>query len=97
MPSAKMNPKVFEFRDLEHVAQNSYTLAPEKDVIKSEQMSGYQKHLMPDLNLYPPNSNTLVLTLRVTLRAASQKKTKPLSGVLDGHSCLAPARTFSRR
>ena len=60
-------------------------------------MSGYQKRLMPDLNLYLLNSKTLVLTLRVTLRAASQKKTKPLSGLLDGRSCLAPARTFSRR
>ena len=82
--------------DLEHDAQNSYPLAPEKKVIKSE-MSGYQKRLMTDLNLEPPNSKTLVLTLRVTLRDASQKKTKPLSGVLGGRSCLAPARTFSRR
>ena len=50
---------------------------------------------MADLNLELPNSKTLVLTLRVTLRAASQKKTKPLSGVLGGPSCLSPARTFS--
>ena len=63
--------------DLEHVAQNSYPLAPEKNIIKSDQMSGYQKRLMVDLN-----SKTLVLTLRVTLRDASQKKTKPLWRVL---------------
>ena len=81
--------------DLKHVVQNSYPLAPEKDIIKSEQMSGYKKRLMQELNLYPPNSKTLVLTLRVTLRAASQKKTKPLSGVLGGHSCLALTRIFS--
>ena len=56
---------------------------------------GYQKRLMADLNLDPPNSKTLVQTLRVTLRDASQKKTKPLSGVLGGRSSLAPARTFS--
>ena len=37
--------------DLEHDAQNSYPLVPEKKVIKREQMSGYQKHLMADLNL----------------------------------------------
>ena len=37
--------------DLEHDAQNSYPLVPEKKVIKREQMSGYQKRLMADLNL----------------------------------------------
>ena len=57
-------------------------------------MSGYQKRLMPDLNLYPPNSKTLVLTLHVMLHATSQKKTKPLSGVLDGRSCLAQLGLF---
>ena len=84
-------------QDLEHDAQNSYPLMSEKKVIKSEQMSGYQKHLMADLNLDPPNGKTLVLTLLVTLRGMSPKNTKPLSGVLGGRSCLAPARTFSRR
>ena len=78
--------------DLEHVAQNSDPLATEKNVIKSDQMSGYQKRLMVDLNS-KTNSKTLVLILRVTLRDASQK-TKPLSRVLGGCSCLAPARTF---
>ena len=76
--------------------KNSYPLAPEKKVIKSEQMSGYQKRLMADLNLDLSNSKTLKLTLLVTLRYASQKKTKPLSGVLGGRSCLEPARNFSR-
>ena len=47
-------------------------------------MSGYQKRLMADLNLDSPNSKTLVLTLRVTLRDVSQKKTKRLSGVFGG-------------
>ena len=79
--------------DLEHVAQNSYPLATEKNVIKSVQMSGYQKRLMVDLSS-KTNSKTLVLTLRMTLRDASQKKTKPLLRVLGGRSCLAPARTF---
>ena len=82
--------------DIEHDAQNNNPLAPEKKVIKSEQVTGYQKRLMADLNLGPPTSKTLVLTLSVTLRDPSQKKTKPLSGVLGGRSCLAPARTFSR-
>ena len=70
--------------DLEHDAQNSYPLTPEEKVIKNEQMSSYEKRLMAGLSLDPPNSKTLVLTLRVTLRDASQKKTKALSGVLDG-------------
>ena len=68
-----------------------------KKVIKSEQMTGYQKRLTADLNLDPPNSKTLVLTVRVISRDASQKKTKPLSGVLGGRSCLAPDRNSSRR
>ena len=54
--------------------KNSYPLAPEKKVIKREQMSGYQKRLMADLNLDLSNSKTLKLTLRVTLRDALQKK-----------------------
>ena len=56
-------------------------------------MSGYQKRLMVDLSS-KTNSKTLVLTLRMTLRDASQKKTKPLSGVLDGRSCLAQLGLF---
>ena len=35
--------------------KNSYPLMPEKKVIKSEQMPGYQKRLMADLNLDLPN------------------------------------------
>ena len=53
--------------DLEHDPQNSHPLVPEKKVTKSEQMSGYQRHLMADLNLDLPNGKTLVLILRVTL------------------------------
>ena len=82
--------------DLEHDAQNSYPLAPEKKVIKSE-MSGYQKRLMTDLNLEPPNSKTLVLTLRVTLRDASQKKTKPLSGVLTEYTRRSAEKSLVSR
>ena len=67
--------------DLEHDAQNSYPLAPEKKVIKSE-MSGYQKCLMADLNLDPPNSKTLVLTLCVKLRAALHIRQNPCRGCL---------------
>ena len=74
--------------------KNSYPLAPEKEVIKSEQMPGYQERLVADLNLDPPNSKTLVLTPHMALREGSQKRTKPLSGMLGGHSCLGPARTF---
>ena len=39
-----------------HDAHNSYPLVPEKKVMKNERMSGYQKRLMADLNLNPPNS-----------------------------------------
>ena len=60
-------------------------------------MSGYQTRLMADLNLNPPNSKTLALIIRLALRDGSQKKTKPLSGVLGGRSCLAPFRNFSCR
>ena len=42
---------------------NSYRLAPEKKVIKPEQMSEYQKRLMNDLGLEMPNTEKLVLTL----------------------------------
>ena len=42
---------------------NSYRLAPEKTVIKPEQMSEYQKRLMNDLGLEMPNTEKLVLTL----------------------------------
>ena len=53
--------------DLEHDAQNSYPLPPEKKVIENEQMSGYQKPLMADLNLdsLTPLSLTSACTCRI--------------------------------
>ena len=55
--------------DLEYPAylhdahNNNYPLAPEKKVIKAEQMSEYQRRLMNDLDLTMPNTDKLVLTL----------------------------------
>ena len=46
-----------------HDAHNDYPLAPEKKVIKLEQMSEYQRRLMTDLDLTMPNTEKLVLTL----------------------------------
>ena len=46
-----------------HEGHNSHPLAPEKKVIEKELMSVCQKRLMEDLNLDPPNSEKLVLTL----------------------------------
>ena len=46
-----------------HEEHNSFPLAPEKRVVKKEQMSDYQKRLMKDLGLKPPNSEKLMLTL----------------------------------
>ena len=46
-----------------HDAHNDYSLAPEKKVIKPEQMSEYQRRLMADLDLTMPNTEKLVLTL----------------------------------
>ena len=46
-----------------HDAHNDYPLAPEKKVIKPEQMSEYQRRLMTDLDLSMPNTEKLVLTL----------------------------------
>ena len=46
-----------------HEEHNSYPLAPEKKVVKKECMSDYQKRLMKDLELRPPDSNKLLLTL----------------------------------
>ena len=39
-----------------HDAHNDYPLAPEKKVIKPEQMSEYQRRLMTDLDLAFSNS-----------------------------------------
>jgi len=46
-----------------HQEHNSYPLAPEKKVVKKEWMSDYQKRLMEDLELKPPDSEKLLLTL----------------------------------
>ena len=46
-----------------HKEHNSYPLAPEKKVVKKENMSDYQKNLIKELDLKLPNSNKLLLTL----------------------------------
>ena len=46
-----------------HDAHNDYPLAPEKKVIRPEQMSEYQRRLMADLDLTMPKTEKLVLTL----------------------------------
>jgi len=46
-----------------HEEHNSYPLAPEKKAVKKEWMSDYQKRLMKDLELRPPDSKKLLLTL----------------------------------
>ena len=46
-----------------HEEHNSYPLAPEKKVVKKECMSDYQKRLMKVLELKPPDSEKLLLTL----------------------------------
>ena len=46
-----------------HDAHNDYPLAPEKKVIKPEQMSEYQRRLMADLDLTMLKTEKLMLTL----------------------------------
>ena len=46
-----------------HEEHNSYPLAPEEKVVKKECMSDYQKRLMKVLELKPPDSKKLQLTL----------------------------------
>ena len=46
-----------------HEEHNSYPLAPEKKVVKKELMLDYQKSLIQDLDLAPPDSKKLLLTL----------------------------------
>ena len=46
-----------------HQEHNSYPHAPEKKAVKKEWMSDYQKGLMKDLDLKPPDSKKLLLTL----------------------------------
>ena len=42
-----------------HEEHNSYPLAPEKKIVKKEWMSDYQKSLINDLELKPPDSEKL--------------------------------------
>ena len=46
-----------------HEEHNGYPLAPEKKVVKKEWMSDYQKSLINDLDLKPPESEKLLLML----------------------------------
>ena len=46
-----------------HEEHNSYPLAPEKKVVKKKCMSDYQKRLMKVLELKPPDSEKVLLTL----------------------------------
>ena len=46
-----------------HEQHNSYPLAPEKKVVKKVCMSDYQKRLIKELDLKPPDSKKLLLTL----------------------------------
>ena len=46
-----------------HEEHNSYPLAPEKKAVKREWMSDYQKMLIKDLELKPPDTEKLLLTL----------------------------------
>ena len=50
-----------EYPEELHDSHNSYPLAPEKKVVT--QMSKYQMRVRADLNIDPPNSKNLVLTL----------------------------------
>ena len=52
-----------EYPEELHEPHNSYPLAPEEKAIGVEQMSGYQKRMMEDLELNFPKSEKLVLTL----------------------------------
>ena len=52
-----------EYPEELHEEHNSYSLAPEKKVVKKECMSDKQKRLTKDLELKPPDSEKLLLTL----------------------------------
>jgi len=53
-----------EYPEELHEEHNNFPLAPEKKVVKKEWMSGYQKRLIKDLELKPPDCNKLLLTLQ---------------------------------
>ena len=52
-----------EYPEELHDAHKDYPLAPEKKAIDPRKMSEYQRRLMRDLGLEPPNTEKLVLTL----------------------------------
>ena len=52
-----------EYPEELHEAPNDYPLAPEKRVTEPWKMSEYQRRLMEDLGLEPPNTEKLLLTL----------------------------------
>ena len=47
-----------------HEEHDSFPLAPEKKISKKEWMSPYQRRLIKDLDLSPPDSEKLLLTLQ---------------------------------
>ena len=47
-----------------HEEHDSFPLAPEKNISKKEWMSPYQRRLIKDLDLNPPDSKKLLLTLQ---------------------------------
>ena len=52
-----------EYSAERHEEHNSYPMVPEKKVVKKECMSDYQERLIKDLELEPPDSEKLLLTL----------------------------------
>jgi len=51
-----------EYPEELHDAHNSYLLAPEKKATDPRKMSEYQRRLIAELGLEPPNTEKLVLT-----------------------------------
>ena len=47
-----------------HEEHDSFPLAPEKKILKKESMSPYQRRVIKDLDLNPPDSKKLLLTLQ---------------------------------
>jgi len=52
-----------EYPEELHDSHNDYPLAPEKGAMEPWKMSEYQRRLMTDMRLEPPNTEKLVLTL----------------------------------
>ena len=53
-----------EYPEKLHEDHNGFPLAPERKLVKKECMPGYQKRLIKDLELKPPDCNKLLLTLQ---------------------------------